>query len=102
MAFDDLHPLSREYIEALAGNLDAGTHANTVIRYSGSGEDPRSRIVQPATGGGDDFTLFMEGYSAGDAFQRLVARGYLKGSWVSPDTWEGTIEDSALTDFRGS
>jgi hypothetical protein len=100
MAFDELHPLSKEYIEALAGNLDAGTHGNQITRFSGSTEDPRSRIVQKSAGDAEDYTHWLEGYSAGDAFQRLVAKGYLKGSWISPDTWEGTIEDSALTEYR--
>ncbi len=96
MAFEDLHPKSKEYIEGLANNVVAGTHKVDVIRYSGSIEDPRSRIVQPAVGKGEDFVILMEGYSAGDAFNRLIVKGLLQGTWVSSDTWEGTVTDTAI------
>lgn len=101
MTFEALHPLSKEYIETLCGNVEAGTHTTKVVRLSGSINDARARIVQRSVGSAEDLTIFLEGYSSGDAFQRLIARGFLKGEWVDPDTWEGTVEESALTEFRG-
>ena len=66
MAFDDLHPLSKEYIETLAANIEAATHGADVIRYSGDLDEPRARIVQKAVNEGEDFVMWMEGWSAGD------------------------------------
>jgi hypothetical protein len=96
MSFEDLHPKSKEYIEALTTNVIAGTHKPDVIRYSGDVSDPRSRIVQPPIGSGEEFIILMEGYSAGDAFNRLIVKGLLQGSWVTSDTWEGTVTDTAI------
>jgi ABC-type taurine transport system ATPase subunit len=100
MAFEDLHPLSKQYIEDLASHVVNGTHTKDIVRYSGSTEDPRSRIVQATAGTEPDYVIYMEGFSAGDALQRLVVQGFIKGSWVSSDTWEGTVEDSALDAYR--
>jgi hypothetical protein len=100
MAFEDLHRLSREYILALTTNIDAGTHTADIVRYSGSIEDPRSRIVQAGANGGPPHEIILEGYSAGDAFQRLIVKGLIKGSWVSSDTWEGVVDESALEAYR--
>ena len=102
MSFDELHPLSREYIEALCGNVEAGTHSPNVLRLSGDVNDPRARIVQKSAGAAEDHTIFLEGYASGDAFQRLIARGYLKGQWTDPDTWEGTVDESAMEQFKAS
>jgi hypothetical protein len=100
MAFEDLHPLSKQYIDNLAAHVVDGTHGTAIVRYSGSIEDARSRIVQTSAGSEPDNTIFMEGYSAGDAFQRLVVKGFLKGGWISSDTWEGVIDESALEAYR--
>ena len=101
MTFDALHPLSKEYIETMCGNVEAGTHTVKVLRLSGSINDARARLVQKSAGSADDITIYLEGYSSGDAFQRLIARGFIKGAWVDPDVWEGTIDDSALAEYRG-
>jgi hypothetical protein len=100
VAFDTLIPQSREYITALAGNIAAGTHTTEIRRLSGSVNDPRARIVQKATAGNQDFTLYLEGYGSGEALLRLVAKGYLKGEWSDVDTWDGTVEDLAVTEFN--
>jgi hypothetical protein len=100
VAFDNLIPQSREYITTLAGNVIAGTHTNKITRLSGSVNDPRARIVQKATPGNTDYTLFLEGYGSGEAVQRLVVKGYLTGEWADVDTWEGTVEDSAITEMQ--
>lgn len=101
MPFDELHPLSKEYIETMCGNVEAGTHTNKVTRLSGSINDPRARIMQESAGDAEAHTIWLEGYASGDAFQRLIARGFLKGEWVDPDTWEGEIDESAMTEFKG-
>ncbi len=93
--------LSFAYIMALAGNVEAGTHSTEVTRYSGSINDPRARIVQKSTGEAEDHTIFLEGYASGDAFQRLIARGFITGEWADPDTWQGTVDETALTEYRG-
>jgi len=100
MKLEELKPQAREYLVALAGNVEAGTHGRQFVRYSGTGEDPRSRIVQPAVAGGEDFTIWLEGYSAGDALMRLVASGLVKGGWADSDTWRGEIDESGLEVVR--
>jgi hypothetical protein len=100
VAFDILPPQSQEFIKALAGNIEAGTHLPQVTRYSGDSTDPRSRLVQKAVPGGQDYVILMEGYGAGDALNRVIAKGYLKGSWISADTWEGEVDPSALEEYR--
>lgn len=100
MAFDILPPQSQEFIKTLAGNIEAGTHVAQVTRYSGDSTDPRSRLVQKAIEGGQDHVIVMEGYGAGDALNRVIAKGYLKGGWVSADTWQGEVDDSALEEYR--
>ena len=100
MAFDNLPPQSQEFINTLVANIEAGTHVANVTRFSGDVNDPRSRLVQKAAQGGDDFVLYMEGYGAGDALNRVIAKGFLKGGWVSADTWEGEVDDSALEEYR--
>lgn len=100
MAFDDLHPVSKQYIEAMAANIEAGTHTADIIRYSGTVTEPRARIVQAAAGGGEGFTIWLEGYASGDAFNRLIAKGFIKGGWADAEVWEGAVEDSALETYR--
>lgn len=100
MAFDTLIPQSREYITALAGNIVAGTHTNEITWHSGSVNDPRARIVQKATGGNDDFTLYLEGYGSGEAIQRLIVKQFLTQEWSGPDSWDGVIQDSAVTEMK--
>ncbi len=100
MAFDELHPLSKEYIETLCSNVEAGTHTTKVTRLSGSINDPRARMVQEGSSA-EDLIIYLEGYASGDAFQRLIARGFLKGEWVDPDIWEGEVDESALTEHKG-
>lgn len=100
MAYEDLHPQSKEYIDALVANIEAGTHTAKIIRYSGSSDDPRSKIVQKSAGAAPDHVIFLEGFASGDSFQRLVGRGMIKGSWATPDTWEGAVEDSTLEAYR--
>lgn len=100
MAFDNLPPQSQEFIKTLAGNMEAGTHTATVTRFSGDVSDPRSRLVQKGAPGNDDYVMVMEGYGAGDALNRVIAKGYLKGGWISADTWEGEIDESALEELR--
>jgi hypothetical protein len=100
MAFDDLQPLSRQYISDLAGNVVNGTHTAQIVRYSGSLEDARSRIVQASAGTAPEHTIYLEGFASGDAFQRLVVKGLLSGSWTSAEVWEGSVQDAALEAFR--
>jgi hypothetical protein len=100
VAFEDLTPQSKEYITALAANVDGGTHTPNIVRYSGNIEDPRSRIVQKSAGTEPDYMIVLEGFGAGESFQRLVVKNLLKGGWVSPDTWEGVVDDSAMAAYR--
>ena len=100
VGFENMLPQSIQFITALAANIDAGTHTKEIVRYSGSVNDPRSRLVQTAVKGGSDFEILMEGYGAGDAFNILVSRGYLKGGWVDADTWEGEVNDTAVETYR--
>lgn len=101
MAFEELHPQSKEFISALAANVDAGTHTPNIVRFSGSTEDPRSRIVQKSAGSAPDFVIMMEGYAAGDSFQRLIVKQLLKGEWLGGgETWEGAVQDSAMEQYR--
>jgi hypothetical protein len=100
VAFDNLIPQSRDYITALAGNVAAGTHSNKFTWRSGSVNDPRARIVQKATAGNEDFTLFLEGYGSGEAVQRLIVKGFLTQQWTDVDTWEGEVQDSAVTELQ--
>jgi len=100
VAFDNLPPQSQEFIKALAGNVEAGTHLSEVTRFSGDVSDPRSRMVQKAVPGGEDHVILMEGYGAGDALNRVIAKGYLKGGWISADTWQGEVDESALEELR--
>ena len=100
MAFDNLIPQSREYITVLAGNVVAGTHTNTIAWHSGSVNDPRARIIQKATPGNTDFTLFLEGYGSGEAVQRLIVKGFLTQQWTDVNSWDGTVQDSAITELQ--
>lgn len=102
MAFEDLNltPLSKQYIEDLSSHVVAGTHTPEITRYSGSLEDARARLVLKATKGNPDYTLFLDGFSAEDAMQRLIVKGLLKGGWESADTWSGTVDESALAAMR--
>lgn len=100
MAFEDLHPRAKEYMDSLASRVVAGTHKSKVTRFSGDINDNRSRIIQPSAGSEEDNIIFMEGYAAGDAFNRLVVKGYLKGSWISADTWEGEIDESGVAAYQ--
>jgi len=100
MAFEDLTPLSKQFIEDLSSHVEAGTHTVDITRYSGDIGDSRARIVQKATAANPDYTLYFDGFTAGDAFQRLIAKGLLKGKWDSADTWSGTVDESALTAYR--
>jgi hypothetical protein len=100
MAFEELTPLSKQYIEDLASHVEAGTHTAEISQVSGNLEDRRSRIVQTSAGTEPAYTLFLEGFSAGDAIQRLIVKGYLKGGWVNADTWSGVVDDSALAAYR--
>lgn len=99
VAFEDLHPQSRQFIQALSAHIHDGTHSSNIIRYSGDTSDPRSRIIQKSLGTEPDHIIYMEGYSAGDSFNRLIGRGLIKGGWVSADTWEGTVEPSAVETY---
>jgi hypothetical protein len=100
VAFDTLIPQSREYITALAGNVVAGTHTPNFHWHSGSVNDPRARIIQKATPGNTDFTLFLEGYGSGEAVQRLIVKGYLTQQWVDVDSWDGVVQDSAISEIQ--
>ena len=100
MAFEDLLPQSAEFITALAKNIDDGSHGKEIVRYSGSVNDPRSRLVQTADGDGEAFEILMEGYGAGDAFNILIGRGFIQGGWIDADTWQGEIDDSAVEAYR--
>jgi hypothetical protein len=101
MAFEDLTPQSREFITALASRVADGTHAPEIVRYSGNISDPRSRIVQKGAAGNEDYVMFLEGYSAGDSFQRLIVKGLLKGGWVEGgEVWEGAVDESAVEAYR--
>ncbi len=100
MAFEDLHPRAKEYMDSLASRVLAGTHTDQIVRFSGDINDPRARIVQTSAGSEEDNVIFMEGYASGDAFNRLVVKGYLQGSWVSADTWEGKIDETGIAAYQ--
>jgi hypothetical protein len=100
MAFEDLKPMSKQFIEDLVSHVEAGTHTTDITRFSGDLEDRRARIVQKSAGTEPDYTLFMEGFSAGDAFQYLIVKGLVKGEWVSADTWSGKVDDSAIAAYQ--
>ncbi len=99
MAFDDLRPVAKDYITQLAGNVANGTHSATIIRSSGSVNDPRDRITQKSAGESPDHVIYFESYASGDAFQTLIVRGYIKGEWLDPDTWQGEVQEKALTEY---
>lgn len=100
MPFDNLPDRPKEYITALAGNVANGTHTTKLLRSSGSVNDPRSRVVQTAVEGGEDFTIYLEGYGAGEAFNRIIAKGYMSGGWLDADVWEGEVDASAVEEFK--
>ena len=100
MAFDDLRPLAKDYITQLAGNVVNGTHEATILRTTGGINDMRDRVVQKASTGGEDHMIFFESYSSGDAFQILIVRGYIKGEWLDPNSWQGEVLDHALEEYR--
>jgi hypothetical protein len=100
MAFDNLPDRPKEYITVLTSNVINGTHTTKIVRTSGSINDPRSRVTQKAVGDGEDFTIFLEGYGAGEAFNRIIAKGYMSGGWADADTWEGEIEDTAVEEYK--
>ena len=100
MAFDVLPEPAKGYITQLAGNLANGTHTADVTRFSGTVNDPRARIVQKAVEGGEDFTLYLEGYAAGEAFQRILVKGFMTGDWLDSETWEGKIDQSAVDEYN--
>jgi hypothetical protein len=100
MPFDELPELAQEYITTLATNVVNGTHTPTVTRYSGDINDPRARLVQEATGDNEDYTIYLEGYASGEAFQRVIAKGYLKGGWADADTWQGEVDETAISQIK--
>jgi hypothetical protein len=102
MAFDDLRPLARDYITQLAGNVVGGTHTADITRSSGGINDMRDRLVQKSAGQAEDHIIYFESYSSGDAFQTLIVRGYIKGEWLDPNTWQGAVQDSALEQYSAA
>ncbi|MFN2115089.1 MAG: hypothetical protein ACK2T6_05200 [Anaerolineae bacterium] len=100
MPFDILPDRPREYITVLTANVVNGTHTPKIVRSSGSINDPRSRVTQEAVEGGEPFVIFLEGYGAGEAFNRIIAKGYMTGGWLDADVWEGQIDPSAIEEYK--